>query len=75
MQAGDTALHMAASQGLITVAQLLVEKGANLEARNKRGLTPLGAATAPRPRNPLAAPGPDNRIGTAELLRKLGAKE
>jgi ankyrin repeat protein len=41
MQAGDTALHMAASQGLITVAQLLVEKGANLEARNKRGLTPL----------------------------------
>jgi ankyrin repeat protein len=74
-QAGDTALHMAASQGLTTVAQLLVEKGASLEARNKRGLTPLGAATAPRQRNPLAAPGPDIRIGTAELLRKLGAKE
>jgi ankyrin repeat protein len=74
-QAGDTALHVAASQALDTVAQLLVEKGANLEAANKRGLTPLGVALAPRPRNPLQIDGPDRRQSTAAVLRKLGAKE
>jgi ankyrin repeat protein len=42
-QAGDTALHAAASRGLNTVVQLLVDKGAQVNARNKRGLTPLAA--------------------------------
>jgi ankyrin repeat protein len=74
-QAGDTALHVAASQALDSVAQLLVEKGANLEATNKRGLTPLGVALAPRPRNPLQIDGPDRRRSTAAVLRKLGARE
>jgi ankyrin repeat protein len=74
-QSGDTALHLAASQALDSVVQLLVDKGANLEAANKRGLTPLGAAVVPRPRNPLQIDGPDRRKSTAELLRKLGAKE
>jgi uncharacterized protein len=74
-QAGDSALHLTASQGLTSVAQLLVEKGADLTIKNKRNLTPLGAATVQRPRNPLGPTGPDPRIGTAELLRKLGAKE
>jgi ankyrin repeat protein len=74
-QAGDTALHVAAQQAVESVARLLVDKGANLEATNKRGLTPLGVALAPRPRNPLQIDGPDRRAGTAALLRKLGAKE
>jgi ankyrin repeat protein len=74
-QAGDTALHTAANQGVDSVAQLLVEKGANLEATNKRGLTPLGVALVPRPRNPLQIDGPDRRQSTAAMLRKLGAKE
>jgi ankyrin repeat protein len=72
---GDTALHLAASQALDSVVQLLVDKGANIEAANKRGLTPLGAAIVPRPRNPLQIDGPDRRKSTAELLRRLGAKE
>ena len=74
-QGGDTALHVAATQALDSVARLLVEKGANLEAKNKRGLTPLGSAIVPRPRNPLQIDGPDRRASTAAVLRKLGAKE
>jgi ankyrin repeat protein len=74
-RAGDTALHLAAAQAVDSVARLLVEKGANLEAKNKRGLTPLGVAIAPRPRNPLQIDGPDRRASTAAVLRKLGAKE
>ena len=42
-QAGDTALHTAAARGLDTVVQLLADKGAQLNAKNKRGLTPLAA--------------------------------
>jgi ankyrin repeat protein len=74
-QTGDTAMHSAASQGLDSVIQLLVDKGANIEAANKRGLTPLGVAIAPRPRSPLQIDGPDRRKAAADLLRKLGAKE
>ena len=42
-QAGDTALHVAAGRGLNTVVQLLADRGAQLNAKNKRGLTPLAA--------------------------------
>jgi ankyrin repeat protein len=42
-QAGDTALHAAAARGLNSVVQLLADKGAQLNAKNKRGLTPLAA--------------------------------
>ena len=42
-QAGDTALHAAAARGLNTVVQLLADKGAQLNVKNKRGLTPLAA--------------------------------
>ena len=42
-QAGDTALHAAATKGLNSVVQLLADKGAELNAKNKRGLTPLAA--------------------------------
>lgn len=74
-QAGDTALHAAAGAGLGTVVSLLAEKGAGLEAKNKRGLTPLAVAIAPRPRGPFAPTGPDTRVPVAALLRKLGAQE
>jgi ankyrin repeat protein len=42
-QAGDAALHAAATRGLNTVVQLLADKGADLNVKNKRGLTPLAA--------------------------------
>jgi len=57
--AGDTALHGAASKEYDAIVQLLADKGARLEAKNKRGRTPLTAA----------------KKSTADLLRKLGAKE
>jgi ankyrin repeat protein len=40
-QAGDTALHAAAAKGLNSVVQLLADRGAELNVKNKRGLTPL----------------------------------
>lgn len=72
-QAGDTALHIAASKGLNTVVQFLVDKGARLDSKNKRGRTPLGITIEP------PAPGlvvyQPNLKSTADLLLKLGAKE
>jgi ankyrin repeat protein len=73
--AGDTALHLAASQGLTTVIQFLVDKGAPLDAKNKRGLTPLGM-TVPRQRGEGGVvSNDDRRAAAAALLRKLGATE
>jgi uncharacterized protein len=60
---GETALHIASAQGYETVVQALAERGANLNARNARGQTPLGALVARKAARP-------NMI---ELLRKLGA--
>jgi ankyrin repeat protein len=62
---GDTALHAAASMGYDRVIQMLAEKGANLNAKNTRGQSPLAALLA---RNRQATQ-------TIELLRKLGATE
>ena len=64
--AGDTALHTASAQGYDTVVRLLVEKGADLNARNKRGLTPLGA---------LLGRSSASRQSTIALLRSLGARD
>ncbi len=87
-QAGDTALHVVAALGHDTVVQLLVQQGARLDVKNKRGVTPLMAAmfgsTAGRGRA-ATAPGADS-IGferpielahpsTVALLQKLGAAE
>ena len=41
---GDTALHAAAGHGYDSVIRFLVEKRAKLDAKNKRGLTPLNVA-------------------------------
>jgi ankyrin repeat protein len=59
---GETALHIAATQGYATIVQALAERGANLNARNGRGQTPLGALVARK-----------SRPAMIELLRKLGA--
>ena len=64
--AGDTALHTASGQGYDTVVTLLIEKGADLNARNKRGLTPLGA---------LLGRSSASRQSTIALLRSLGARD
>ena len=71
---GETALHGAASQLMPAVVQLLVDKGARLDVKNKKDQTPLAvlakdsnAATAP---NVIAA-----KKATIALLRKLGAAE
>src|SRR5215471_1982086 len=55
-EAGDTALHGAAAKGYDAIVQLLADKGAQLEVKNKRGRTPLASA----------------KKSTADLLRKLG---
>jgi ankyrin repeat protein len=42
--AGETALHVAAAQGRRAVAELLIERGAPLEAKQRKGWTPLRVA-------------------------------
>ena len=64
---GQTALHGAASMWEDGVIQLLVDHGANVNAEDQRGRTPLylveyGNANAPSE-------------STADLLRQLGAAE
>jgi ankyrin repeat protein len=68
--AGDTALHAAAALGMDTVIQFLAGKGANLEAKNKAGRTPLAAA-----RREDGVGASVVREKTAALLRSLGAKQ
>jgi ankyrin repeat protein len=75
---GDTALHLAAALALNKVVQLLVDRGARLDIKNKRELTPLGMATSAQlMRGPLGVFGlsADERKPTADLLRRLGAVE
>jgi hypothetical protein len=75
---GDTALHIAAGIAANRVVQFLVERGADLQAKNKNGQTPLGVATAAPGRDTRLYyffVGADERKATAELLRKLGATE
>jgi uncharacterized protein len=86
--AGDTALHVAASLGYDTVVQFLVERGADVNVRNRRGITPLAAAmfgsTVGRGRTatPVGAdllgfepPVQIAHPGTVALLKRLGASE
>jgi ankyrin repeat protein len=46
--AGDTALHAAVTHRYDTVIQYLVDHGADVNARNRQGLTPLGLLAARR---------------------------
>jgi ankyrin repeat protein len=71
-QAGNTALHIATSRGYNSIIQLLADRGAKLNVKNKRGQTPL-ALTLIRPdevSRQKQAP-----KSTADLLLKLGATE
>jgi ankyrin repeat protein len=46
---GDTALHLAVTgRGSPEIVRFLIARGANLQAKNKRGQTPLAAAMASR---------------------------
>ena len=86
-QTGDTALHSAASLGYDTVVQVLADRGAQVNVKNKRGQTPLAALLGGgggRGRNAAVAgadltgvevPRETPHPGTAALLRKLGATE
>ncbi len=76
-QDGDTALHLAAGLALNRVVRFLAEQGALLDAKNKRGQTPLALTAALPPRTLTSAffMNPEFRKGTATLLRELGAKE
>jgi len=70
-QAGDTALHGAASKAYTDLIKLLVEKGAKLDVRNKRGATPLTLASA----EPNRVYAERDRTSTKALLLQLGAKD
>ena len=72
---GDSALHLAATQGLVTVVQFLVDSGAALDVKNKRGLTPLGAALQRQRGEGGVTIADDRREAAAELLKKLGAPQ
>ena len=73
-KAGNTALHGAAGKGFNSVVQFLVEKGAILDVKNKKEETPLTLAEEKR-RAPRRAPRKNGEESTADLLRRLGAKE
>jgi len=67
---GETAMHAAAYRGANSVVQYLFDKGAKLDVADKSGRTPLRVADGVEYGNSFAA-----QPQTAELLRKLGAKE
>jgi ankyrin repeat protein len=77
---GDGAMHRAARLRFNSVVQFLADNGARLDVRNKIGQTPLVIASAGGDAGRGGAPG-DRSAGaggamtTADLLRKLGAKE
>jgi ankyrin repeat protein len=66
--AGNTALHGAVSMGYDEVIRLLANNGAQINAKNKRGQTPLALAL---PQNNIGD-AQISRASTVELLRKLG---
>lgn len=72
-KSGITALHCAAMNGSNRIVQFLVEKGANLDAQDKTGQTPLYKALNIREERSVANIVYPPRIGTADLLLKLGA--
>jgi ankyrin repeat protein len=78
--AGDTALHAAANLGHAAIVKLLVEKGATLNVKNKRGLTPLALAQGLGNRRLAAAAasadgptGPPENKAAIDVLLSLGA--
>lgn len=54
LYAGDTALHMAAAAFRRPIAELLIDHGADVRARNRRGAEPLHYAADTNHRDPVA---------------------
>lgn len=69
---GDTALHHATNKGFNAVIRFLVNSGARLDMRNKRGQTPLDIAMR---RLETTEEGGPSLATTAELLHSLGATQ
>jgi ankyrin repeat protein len=86
-QAGDTALHAAVSHRYEAVVRFLADHGADVNAKNKGGLTPLAAlTTGSKSAKPVVLASADrviygdeftadSAVRIAALLRKLGATE
>lgn len=74
---GTTALHDAAARNLKDVVRLLAERGAALDVKNGRGLTPLDLATAgARRTGGLVGIGPNwDSPNAVDVLLELGATE
>jgi ankyrin repeat protein len=70
--AGETALHVAVAHGRQPVAELLIERGAPLEARRHKGLTPLRVAFLCLEQQSEWTPNEDT-LPIAEALIKAGA--
>jgi hypothetical protein len=67
LYAGDTALHMAAAAWRLRVAELLVARGADCRAKNRRGAEPLHYAADANRWNPTA------QAAMIEYLLSVGA--
>jgi uncharacterized protein len=67
---GETALHGAASRGADTIVKYLADHGAKLDAKTKRGFTPLDVALG---KDAFGLPVPHD--STVALLRSLGSVE
>jgi ankyrin repeat protein len=67
-QAGETAVHGTAYVGADSILQFLVDKGARVNVRNKKGQTPLTIAQGIFQSGAVVV-----HKSTVELLRKLGA--
>jgi ankyrin repeat protein len=72
---GQTALHGAAQWGKDRVVAHLVSKGARLDAKDRRGLTPLDAALGKAGGLGFDGTAGEFRASTAELLRRLMAEQ
>ncbi len=70
---GETALHGAAQKGWDQVVQFLVDHGAKLDAKDKKGRTPLDAANGLLGNGGFDGSRRDVHESTAALLRKLMA--
>ncbi|HKQ75296.1 MAG TPA: ankyrin repeat domain-containing protein [Blastocatellia bacterium] len=70
---GDTPLHLAAAALRTGAAKLLLESGANANAENRRGATPLHYACDPRPKSG-GIWDPAKQGELIELLVQHGAK-
>jgi ankyrin repeat protein len=68
---GETALHGAAFRGADVIVQFLVDHGADINAKTKRGFTPLDIARGKDSVAQLPVP----HDSTVALLEKLGGRE